>query len=78
MVLLGSLEPLLHEIDLRIRSGDSLLRLLLKSMKHVDRIREAHGVHRPVGVAIVLLDDLQDPSPLKPLRGFASACLPPV
>ena len=49
------------------RRFDSTLTLLLKYMQYVNRLSEPNGVHRPIGVAGMIFDDLQNTRALKPL-----------
>src|SRR5207247_1966774 len=59
MILLGSSEPLLDEIQILLGCLDALLRLLLKDVKHVDCVGELHGVNGAVGVPVEVFDELE-------------------
>jgi hypothetical protein len=49
---------------------DASFRLLLKSMKHVDNVGEAHRVDGPVGVAVEIGDNFKDAPAAEALQRF--------
>ena len=54
-------------LDFFRRRLAAALRLLLKSMQHVDGTGEPDGINGPVGVTVIVLDHLQDAGPVKAL-----------
>jgi len=48
------------EVNGGFRGGDTFLGFLLKGMQHVDHAGETHSVNGAVGVAVEVLDDLED------------------
>jgi len=69
VIVARRLEPFLDQPDIRARCPDSGGRFLLEGVQHVDRLREAHRVHRPVRSCRVVFDDLQHARP-QPLPGL--------
>jgi hypothetical protein len=59
VVLVSNPQTPRDQRDFLLGRGNPSLRLLLKSMKHIDHSREAHGVNGPVGVTVEVFDDLQ-------------------
>src|SRR5262245_52297193 len=59
VVLPRGLQPLLDQIDIRLRRRDTALSLLLKRMQHVDHLPELHHVSGSIGVPIVILNYLE-------------------
>ena len=53
-------QPILDQIDIFTRGSDPLRRLLLKSVEDVDRTCKLGRIGRPVGVSVVVFDDLQN------------------
>ena len=54
-----------HDVSRRL---DASLRLLLERVKDVHTGREPDGIHRTIGVSVVVLDDLQDAGALEALE----------
>ena len=69
MVFLCTFEAALDPLDVLLRSGDAMLRLLLEAMPDIDCLSEFHGIHRPVSIPILVIDNFQDPCPAKALEG---------
>jgi len=60
---MGHLEPHADQGNVRLPGHDAARRLLLKRMKDIDGALEANGVDRSVSVAVIVLDDLENPHP---------------
>jgi hypothetical protein len=69
------LPPSLDEVDHVLRRLDALLRLLLEGMQHVDPILQANGVHRPIGISVMVLHQLQHASDRRAVLKFVDALL---
>jgi hypothetical protein len=50
-LLLQSLEPLFHHIDLVLRGGDPAFRLLLKGVDDSNRVCELKRIDNTIGIA---------------------------
>src|SRR5665213_1628674 len=76
---LGFSQSAAHQLDFPLRSRPARLRLLLKSVKNVERIRELCGVDGAVGVRVMPVHDLHDPHAAETLqrlgRGIRRATL---
>jgi hypothetical protein len=48
------------KLNVLLGSGDALLRLLLESVQHIHHSGKTHGINGPVGVAVEIIDQLQD------------------
>jgi hypothetical protein len=71
----GRLRPFavaFDRFDVRFRRGDAFLRLLLERPQHVNRFREAHCIDGPIGVAVEVLDDLQNTGSAETLQWLGS------
>jgi hypothetical protein len=60
VILLGMPQTRLYEVNGLFRSRNALLRFFLKGVEHVYQTGEAKSVNGPVGVAVKVLDNLQD------------------
>jgi hypothetical protein len=65
------LQARLDQLDVSLRGGDASLCLLLESVQHVHHADEAHGINRPVGVAVEVIDQFQNGTAAKSLRRCA-------
>jgi len=50
---------LLDQLNLALRRGDAFLRFLLKGVEYIDRIMESNGIHRPIGVPLIVGHDFK-------------------
>src|SRR5262249_50831244 len=60
MQFLGALQALADQIKIAPIGGDTVTRLFLEAMQHIDRFRKSNGVNRAVCIPIVVLDYLQN------------------
>ena len=56
----GPLQPRLDQFDLVPGRRDALPGFLLERMQHIDHACEPDRIDRATGVAIIVVDDLQD------------------
>src|SRR5260221_12962928 len=77
IVSLRPLEPLPQELNLLLRRRDSVLRFLLKNVKHVDPPLEPDRVYTSVSVSLVVGHDLEDTRSAKPPEGLCIQVLLP-
>src|SRR5215470_12240387 len=59
IVLLSDLQPLYDQFNIGPRCPDSTRGLLLECVQYVHNLAEAHRIDRPIGVAVMVLDDLK-------------------
>src|ERR1035438_348326 len=71
IVLLRSAQPESNQVHVSARRRDAVSRFLLKCVQHVNCLRKPDGKHGPIGVAAMVLNDLQYPGSL-PFHGFAA------
>jgi hypothetical protein len=67
-MLLGITQARFDKFNVLLRGGDALLRFLLESVQHVHHAGKTHGINGPVGVAVEIIDQLQDSTPAKSLQ----------
>src|SRR5258708_5145533 len=60
VILLGDLQSSPDQVDIDLCRPEASRRLLLESVQDVDDFPESHRVDRTVGVAVVILDDLEN------------------
>lgn len=53
-------QSLANKLDLMFRRRNTVLRFLLKRVQHVNFRREPHRIDRPVGTAIIILNQFKD------------------
>src|ERR1700752_5043716 len=73
MQTFGFAQTVLDQPDFGPWRAASALRLLLKSMQHIDRTGQAHGVNAAKCIAGVIGDDLHHPCPAEAFEGL---CVP--
>jgi hypothetical protein len=66
----GVCQPATDQIDLARWRGDAPLRFLLEGVEHIDRLTELRGVHGPVGVRVMEIDDFHHTDATKASQGF--------
>jgi hypothetical protein len=67
---LGLLQTLANESEITRGSGDPLRGLLFKGVEDIQRVVKNHRVHRPICVAFIALDHLDDPGTAVSLEGL--------
>src|SRR5438552_9109909 len=67
--LLRTTQPLPHDVDLVLRRLDPLPGLLLERMQDVDRVFEPDGVDGAVGIAVIVVHDLEHSTTAQALQG---------
>jgi hypothetical protein len=75
VVLFGSLQASLDQVDIPLRSRDTFLRLLLKGMQDVNHAGELDGVDRTVSFPVEVIDDFKDTPATKPLKRLGGRVL---
>jgi hypothetical protein len=60
VVLCGRGQPLPDQVNVFLRRGGALLRFLLKRMKNINGVSEAHRVDGPPCVGSVVYNDLKN------------------
>src|SRR5262245_35986572 len=75
MLLLRPFQTAPDLVDLVRRCSGTLLGLLLERVKNVDNFSKPDGVDRPIGVAVVVLDDFQDAGSSESLQRFRAVML---
>jgi hypothetical protein len=66
----GFTEPPRDQIEIMLCGCDAMRGLLLKTGWHINRASEPDGIYGAVGIAIVLLDDLQNSCPAESPQRF--------
>ena len=59
MFRLGGSKSCLYPFDLGFRRRDPVFRFLLKRVQDINASREPNRIDRAIGVAVMILDDLQ-------------------
>ncbi len=59
-MLLSITQARSDKFNVLLEGGDALLRFLLESVQHIHRSGRTHGINGPVGVAVEIIDQLQD------------------
>jgi hypothetical protein len=77
MMFFRLLQASFHLLDLFRRGLGAALRLLLKSMQHVNSPGELNRVDRPISAAVFVLDYLQDAGPVEALERLRIGMLAP-
>jgi len=70
-------QPCFDQVDVVPAGCDATSGLFLKAVQDIDCFGEAHRVDNPVGIAIEVLNELQDAGAVVAMSGFASEGLPP-
>ncbi len=65
------LQPVADQIHLMLRSRNSMFRLLLEYVQHVDLGCELDRIDGTICIASVILDQFKDPCPAKTLEGLS-------
>ena len=66
-------EAQLHHSDFVLRRRAPFFRLLLESVKYIDRCCELDRVDRSIGVAVEVIDDFENAPADEALQGFGIA-----
>jgi hypothetical protein len=67
-MLLSITQARFDKFNVLLGSGDALLRFLLESVQHIHQSGETHGINGPAGVAVEIIDQLQDSTPAESLQ----------
>ena len=59
-MLLSITQARSDKFNVLLEGGDALLRFLLESVQHIHHSGKTHGINGPVGVAVEIIDQLQD------------------
>lgn len=68
MKFLGAFKPFFDQVQVGLRRGNTLFRLLLKDVQHVYSFDKSHGVHRTISIAPIVLDDLKNRRTAKTMK----------
>jgi hypothetical protein len=63
VILLRQLQTLFDQSNVGLPGRNSMRRFFLKRVQDIDGIRKANGIERPVGVSVMVFNDLQNSRP---------------
>jgi hypothetical protein len=78
MKFLGIAQARLDQFNVAFGAGDALFRFLLKRMEYVNDTGKTYGVNSPEGVAVKIIDYLEDSAAAESLERFAGSGSPPL
>jgi hypothetical protein len=71
-MLLSITQARFDKFNVLLGRSDALLRFLLESVQHIHHSGKTHGINGPVGVAVEIIDQLQDGTPAESLQRLCS------
>jgi hypothetical protein len=76
VIALRLFQSFLDKVHGSLGRPDAGRRLLLEGVKHIHRLCESNGVHRPIGISACDSTISRTPGP-SPFHGFAVGAIPP-